>query len=130
MGESRATRAVRVRNSSPSGFSGVTLMTMNQAETATASEWASLAVVPLPIVARVARITARDLHNAIVRGQLHPVERGRGRPVMLSRGESMDVLTAAALATSAGLVFASALRAVQAGATFPLPTLPEMAAAS
>ncbi len=77
--------------------------------------------VPLPTVARAARVTGGDLFNAINRGQLHPVVRGKGRAVQLSRDEAISVLTAAALSFAAGIYFGTALRAVLAGATFPLP---------
>ncbi len=89
-------------------------------------------VVSLPVVAKAANVPPMDLHNAVRRGQLHTVGRvtASGRPALITREEALAVLAAAALASAAGLVFASALRAVQAGATFPLPTLPEMAAAS
>lgn len=81
-------------------------------------------VVPLPTVARVANVPPMDLHNAVRRGHLHPVGRvttASGRPALITREEAVSVLMASALAVAAGIVFSSALRAVLAGATFPLP---------
>ncbi len=100
---------------------GLALSTMdNPAVLDAPPEWGE--AVPLSTVARASRVSAQQLHHAINRGHLHPVARpGQGQPVLLSRDESIAVLTAAALSLAAGLVFGSALRAVLAGATFPLP---------
>jgi len=97
---------------------------MTTATAAPCTPWGDDALVPLLTVARTANRARGDLHNAAKRGQLHPIRQSNkpGRPALLPRDEALAVLTAAALAVAAGIVFSSALRAVQAGATFPLPT--------
>jgi hypothetical protein len=80
-------------------------------------------VVTLRTVAKAANVAPMDLHNAMRRGQIHPAGRvatASGRPVLITREDATAVLMAAALAVAAGIVFSTALRAVLAGATFPL----------
>jgi len=79
--------------------------------------------VPLPELARVADVSSDDLYNAIRRGLLDPggTPGKRYRPIMVPRDQATSVLMAAAISVAAGVVFATALRVVLAGATFPLP---------
>jgi hypothetical protein len=85
-------------------------------------EWDAIDAVPLPSVIRAADVPRGALHHAISRGQLHPLPEQRAKygAVLITKDEALEVLMAAAIAAAAGIALATALRAVAAGATFPL----------
>jgi len=100
----------------PGGLRSVSMT----APTAAIDDWGT--VVPLPVVAQAAEVHTRDLHNAVRRGQLHPAqERGKYGAALLPKDEATAVVVAAAISVAAGIVFATALKLVLAGGSFPLP---------
>jgi len=87
------------------------------------SDWADVESVPLFDVAQAAHVHPTEMYNVIRRGFVQPLPRSRrNAPVSLAPAEARKVLTAAALAVAAGFALATGLRAVEAGATFPLAT--------
>ena len=102
---------------------------MTAATVPSCTPWGDDALVPLLTVARTANVARGDLHKAAKRGQRHPIRlcNKPGRPALIPKDEAIAALTAAALSLASGIAFATALRAVLAGATFPLPTPPDVA---
>jgi hypothetical protein len=87
------------------------------------SAWSTTDVVPMPEVIRVAGVPARHVYHMVERGQIQPLpDRGRFNAILVTRDTAINFMMAVALAERARIAIATAYRAIEAGASFPVPT--------